>query len=92
MQLRLYLLKVSTKFYIRHPSRRREDVCMSIAPSQIRTFWRITKLPNILNGKGVLISGAGHTCAGTVWKSIRQDLKSTAISAELEGFFKQNNN
>ena len=46
-------------------------------------------MPLTLNGYGVSISGAGLTCAGTVWKSIRQDLKSTAMSAVLEGFSKQ---
>ena len=45
-------------------------------------------LPKTLNGKSALISGAGRTCAGTVWKSIRRDLRSTAISAAPEGFDK----
>ena len=38
--LSFYLFQESTKIDIRHPSRRREDVCMSIAPSQIRTCYR----------------------------------------------------
>ena len=38
-----------------------------------------------MHGNVDLIPGAGHTCAGTVWKSSQRDLESTAISAPPGG-------